>query len=109
MDFFFFFPVELSDLPCVSWKQNWELKESTLEGKKSKDAFHHLANQKQRYGLLFFLSSPPTPGNIGSPDSIGKGKNDLILIGHCLGSQIQHMKIQFLMNILRRMFRIFFS
>lgn len=79
---FFFPPVGLSDLPCVSWKQNWELKESTLEGKKSEDAFHHLANQKPRYGLLFFLSSPTTPGNIGSPDSIGKGKNDLILIGH---------------------------
>jgi len=58
------------------------LKESTLEEKENKDAFHHSANQKQRYGLSFFSSYPITPGNVWSPDSIGKEKSALILIGH---------------------------
>lgn len=79
-ELFFFSWVVWSTL-CLSWKQNWELKESTPE-EKNKDAFHHSANQKQRYGLSFFSSYPITPGNVWSPDSIGKRKSDFILIGH---------------------------
>lgn len=62
--FYFQFVRLLYLVPLMETKLGVERIYSGGKKKKNEDAFHHPANQKQRYGFLFFLCYPTPPGNI---------------------------------------------
>lgn len=71
--FFFFCSWVFWSTLCLSWKHNWELKESTVEEKKGR-GFSSSCKSEAKIGLFFFLSYLITPGNMWSPNSAGKNE-----------------------------------